>query len=144
MLAALLALAGCTGGDEQPAPGASSSSPAPGETPAPDPTLDPAGTAEQNLDYFDFVNERLLEQDGDPGGRALVDNLVAAGFDKAAMEVTPDRTAVDLDADNVQFSVRFADACLVGQVGNTGYVSAVAPVLGTGKCLVGTTRPIDW
>ena len=144
-LGALLAIAGCTGAPAPaPAPEPSSSSPSPSGTPAPDPTFDPAGGAEQNLDYFDFVNARLLGQNGDPDGRTLIDNLVSAGFDKAAMEVTPDRTAVDLDADNVQFSVRFADGCLVGQVGNTGYVSAVAPLLGTGKCLVGATRPIDW
>ncbi len=142
-VAAVLLLTGCTGGGA-PEPSPSSSSPSPEETSQPDPVLDPTGTAEQNLDYFDFVNGRLLADNADPDGRALIDNLVVAGFDKAAMEVTPDRTAVDLDADNVQFAVRFAEACLVGQVGNTGYVSSVAPLLGTGKCLVGTTRPIDW
>jgi hypothetical protein len=60
------------------------------------------------------------------------------------MELTPDRTAADLAADNIQFSVRIGDECLLGQFGNTGYVSAVGDVLSTGRCLVGKTRPIDW
>ena len=114
------------------------------ETPSPAPTLDPEGSALENRDYFDSVNERLVAEQGAPDGRAFIDGLTGAGFDRDAMEVTPDRTAVDLPADNVQFSVRIGDECLLGQFGNTGYVSHVADVLGTGKCLVGRTRPIDW
>ena len=114
------------------------------ETPDPEPTLVPEGSALQNRDYFDFVNERLLAEQQTPDGRAFIDNLTAAGFDREAMEVTPDRTAVDLAADNIQFSVRMGDECLLGQFGNTGYVSHIADVLRTGTCLVGRTRPIDW
>ena len=118
----------------------------PSGAPAPDPapTLQPEGSAEQNRDYFDRVNERVAQGDGEPDGRAFVDGLVAAGFDRAAMEVTPDRTAVDLAADSIQFSVRIGDECLLGQFGSTGYVSHVTDVLSTGRCLVGRTRPIDW
>jgi hypothetical protein len=114
------------------------------ETPRPGPTLDTNGSALQNLDYFDAVNERLIAEQESPDGRAFIDSLIAAGFAREAMEVTPDRTAVGLDADNIQFSVRLGDECLIGQFGNTGYVSAVADALATGKCLVGKTRPIDW
>ena len=146
-------LSGCTspGSAEPAATAPADASPTPSaeptetpETPRPEPTLDTNGSALQNLDYFDAVNERLLEEDESPDGRAFIDNLIAAGFDRDAMEVTPDRTAVDLEADNIQFSVRIGDECLLGQFGNTGYVSVVGDALSTGKCLVGNTRPIDW
>ena len=95
---------------------------------------------------FDSTNNATLTAAGgaNPGGRAFVDALVAAGFDKAAMQLTPDKTAINLDADNIQFSVLIGADCLVGQYGNVGYQSTVLPVLSTGKCLVGTTRAIDW
>ena len=114
-------------------------------TPAPAPTLDPAGGAAANKAFFDTVNQQVLAQDSAAGGRAFIDALAAAGFDKAAMEVTPDRTAADLAADSIQFSIRFPDGCLLGQAGPaTGYDSLVMKVLGTGRCLMGTTRTIDW
>ena len=58
----------------------------------------------------------------------------------------PTAPTVDLQADSVQFAVLFDDECLVGQYGpaSGGYHSAVRPALGTGGCLVGETRPIDW
>ena len=58
--------------------------------------------------------------------------------------LTPDTTAVGLEADNIQFSVRMNNTCLVGQSGNVGYHSLAAPILSTGTCLVGNTRAIDW
>jgi hypothetical protein len=146
-------LSGCTpAGNAEPEPTRTqAASPSPSEEPteAPDvpkpgATLDPNGSALQNLDYFDAVNHRLLDQNDAPDGRAFIDNLIDAGFDRTAMEVTPDRTAADLAADNIQFSVRIGNECLLGQFGNTGYVSAVGDVLSTGTCLVGKTRPIDW
>jgi hypothetical protein len=60
------------------------------------------------------------------------------------MEVTPDRTAINGAADNIQFSVRLNGSCLIGQYGNIGYASTTAQLLSTGRCLVGATRPIDW
>lgn len=86
----------------------------------------------------------MLAVAADPGGRAVVDALVAAGFSKADMQVTPDETAIGLDADNIQFSVRIDESCIVGQLGNVGYRSVVLPLLSTGDCLVGKTRPITW
>lgn len=79
-------------------------------------------------------------------GRAYVDALVAAGFDKSAMQVTNDDSTVGNPAESIQFSVRWGDECLVGQVGPaTGNpVSVVLPGLADGACLVGVTRPIDW
>ena len=108
------------------------------------PTLDLNGTANDNKIYFDYVNKKLIAQGGDLSGRPFIDNLVKAGFPKVDMELTPDRTTVNLAADNVSFSVRLGNTCLIGQYGNTGYASTVQKLLSTSRCLVGTTRKIDW
>lgn len=145
---AVVALAGCvptapTSTKTTAKPTASSSSVA--STGAGDqPTIDLAGTAGQNQAYFDQLNQKLIKAGGDLGGRAFIDNLVKAGYPKLNMEVTPDRTTVNLAADNIQFSIRFGTTCLIGQYGNVGYVSEVTKTLGTNRCLAGTTRAIDW
>lgn len=134
----VLALAGC----------APKSAPTPTATPSSSatagPTLDPNGTAEQNLAYFDDVNKKFIAEGGDLSGRPFIDNLVKAGFQKSDMEVTPDRTTVNLAADNISFSVRLGKTCLIGQYGNTGYSSTAQKLLSTGRCLIGTTRTINW
>jgi hypothetical protein len=88
---------------------------------------------------------RRSAPDPSAGGRAFIGAL-AAGFATSAMEVTADTTTIGDPADAIQFAVRFAGECLVGQFGpkSGGYHSAVRPPLGTGGCLVGRTRPIDW
>jgi len=137
---AITALAGCAPKPvPTPTPKPSSSS-----TGAPQPTLNLQGTAKDNLAYFNDVNNKFIDEGGDLSGRPFIDNLVKAGFPKADMEVTPDRTTVNLAADNVSFSVRLGKTCLIGQYGNTGYASTAQKLLSTGKCLVGTTRKIDW
>jgi len=143
-------LVACTGtpsdnpSSETPAEAPSSpSSAAPQPVSTPDPVFEPDGSAEDNLPYFNFVNSQLL-QNGNPGGRPVIDNLVAAGFDKSAMEVTADRTPLGRDVDSLQFSVRIGDECLIGQAGAGGYTAIVAPSLRTGGCLIGKTRAIDW
>ncbi|HEU4808359.1 MAG TPA: hypothetical protein VFT01_08860 [Homoserinimonas sp.] len=141
-------LAACTDAPQQsPEPTQvtqpSSVSPAPEPEPEPDPVLDPDGTAEDNLRYFDFVNAKVLTG-GNPGGQAIIDNLVAAGFDKSAMQVTADRTPRGTDVDSLQFSVRIGEECLIGQADGRGYISTLAPALESGSCLVGKTRAIDW
>ena len=138
MAALVVALAGCVP-TPAPTPTAKSSHSA-----APKPTLDLNGTAAQNKAYFDYVNKKFIDEGGDLSGRPLIDNLVKAGFPKVDMEVTPDRTTVNLAADNVSFSVRLGQSCLIGQYGNTGYASTVQKLLSTGRCLIGTTRKIDW
>ena len=50
-------------------------------------------------------------------GRAYIDALVAAGFDKSAMQVTKDKSTVGNPAESIQFSVHWGGDCLVGQVG---------------------------
>lgn len=139
------AVAPSTDPPSEPSAGATAA-PTPTVTPPPsDPVvLVPGGSAEENRTFFDTVNREVLAADPEAGGRAFVDALVAAGFPKGDMEVTEDTTAIGGDADSVQFSVRLGASCLIGQRGSSGYASVVAPALGTGRCLVGETRDIDW
>jgi hypothetical protein len=106
----------------------------------------PGGTAEENKAFFDQVNRATLTANAAAKGRDFIDGLVVAGFPKAQMQVTPDQTSIGLRPGSIQFSVRLGDACLIGQNGADagGYSSMVAPVLSTGQCLIGQTRPIDW
>ncbi|MFT4283612.1 MAG: hypothetical protein QM598_02105 [Protaetiibacter sp.] len=139
---ALLALAACTAPGPMPTPstsGASSAEPSPTPTPDPEPVFD--GTAADNQGYFDLVNRELIAAGGALNGPAFVDNLVAHGYPRESMEVTPDKTAIGEPADNVVFSIRFGETCLLGQWGNIGYTSLVSEVLATGRCLIGTPRP---
>ena len=141
-----VALAACVPGSTlRPLPSTSASGqPSASATPVDDPELVPDGTADDNLPYFNLVNSQFLAADPTPGGRAIIDNLVAAGFDKAAMQVTPDSTSIGRDVDSVQFSVRFGDRCLVGQSSGAGYVGIVGPAVSDTLCLIGKTRAIDW
>ncbi|MGB3909381.1 MAG: hypothetical protein WBL06_02765 [Pseudolysinimonas sp.] len=108
------------------------------------PGIDLEGSADDNLAFFDLVNTELIAAGGALDGRAFIDNLVNAGYPKSDMEVTPDRTSIDLAADNIQFAIRINGTCLIGQYGNIGYASTTGVLLSTGRCLVGSTRPIDW
>lgn len=116
-------------------------------TPSAAPALVSDGSAEDNIPVFTAVAEQVwgTEQRGE--GRAYVDGLVAAGFDREAMQLTPDQSTVGNPAESIQFSVRWGEEeCLIGQVGpSTGaVVTTVMPQLAGGRCLVGATRPIDW
>lgn len=150
-LAGVLAvsLAACSASPEsaEPSVGASTT-PEPGLPalqPGPPPVFIPDGGASENLPYFDYTNIMVILNGDDVGGPQLIDGLAAAGFDKAQMQVSRDTTPTGLQADSIQFSVAFHDECLIGQWGaSTGYHSMVAAPLGTGQCLVGETRPIDW
>ncbi len=148
--AILVGIAGCTGAPSpsaSPVPtGAPPSSAAPAPSPSAAPVLRPELSAGENLAYFDSVNLAVIAANESAAGRDFIDALVAAGFDKSQMEVTADRTTVDLQADSLQFAVLFQGECLIGQYGpaSGGYHSAVRPALGSGGCLVGETRPIDW
>lgn len=148
----VLTLSGCSLLPEPPVPPPSPTPSVPASA-APDapevtgvPVLRLDLPAAENLPYFDSVNAAVVTADDSAGGRDFIDALIAAGFDRDAMQVTADRTTVDLQAGSVQFSVRLGDECLVGQYGpaSGGYHGAVRPALGTGGCLVGQTRPIDW
>lgn len=149
--AAVLTLLGCAPAGPSGAPtGSSTASASPSApasaTPTAAPTLLPDGTAAENLAYFDSIAGSVLAADPAAGGEAFVNGLIAAGFNKADMEVGFDRTTVDLAADSVSWAVRFNGECLIGQFGpaSGGYHSLVTPILPSGSCLVGVTRPIDW
>ncbi|MCS5718668.1 hypothetical protein N1027_11040 [Herbiconiux sp. CPCC 205763] len=143
-----LLLAACTAGPSAPststAPTTSASSSA---TATPTPvasTLNPGGSAADNQAFFDSVNRALIASNPAAGGVEFTSNLRTNGFDIAAMQVTADTTTVGVAADSIQFSVHWGDDCLIGQYGQGQYESIVAPALGTGACLVGQTRAIDW
>jgi hypothetical protein len=124
----------------------SDAAPAAPEQPAAPAAFVPDGNAAANLPIFTQTVAAVWASDAKDQGRAYIDALVAVGFDKAAMQVTADRTTIGDPAESIQFSVVFAGECLVGQVGPaTGEPhTVVAPVLSTGACLVGGTRTIDW
>lgn len=140
-----VSLAGCIGGAPTPTP-------TPTETPSPTPTatedagpiIRPGESAAANQQFFDKVNTDFYAAHGMSDGRSIIDNLIAAGFRKQDMQVTADRTAIDLAVDSIVFSVRVKGECLIGQFSASGYRGEIGPLLGTGSCLVGTTRPIDW
>jgi hypothetical protein len=140
-----MALAGCI---QNPSTSTPSAVPTPkaGATGSPIPVYIPSGTAQQNLPYFKLVGHSLLDNNptANSQGKTIVDWFVSHGFTKANMEVTPDKTSIGLAAWNIEFSVKMGESCLIGQAGNTGFQSTVQPVLATGKCLIGTTRTINW
>ncbi len=106
----------------------------------------PDGSAEDNLPFFTSVVDGVWANGQPLEGRAYIDALAAGGFDKAAMQVTPDLTSLGGPVDTIQFSVLWGEQCLVGQIGpSTGDpVARVMPKVHGGACLVGQTRTIDW
>lgn len=137
----VLGVAGCTA---TPAPTPTPSASATKQpTPTPTVTLSPAQEREAD---FEEVVLAVWATDARFQGRAYIDALVAEGFDRGAMQLTPDETSIGLQADSVLFAVRLDEECLVGQVGPAigDPVVAILPALATGGCLVGQTRPIDW
>ena len=149
-LAAVIGLSGCSAPLETPtvvAPSGTATSAASSATPTaatPTGTASPAALA-RAFARFDATNRRTAKAASTPGGRAFVDALVAAGFAKADMQVTKDRTSIGLPVPSVQFSVLWRGHCLIGQNGprSGGYRSVTAEPV-NGRCLIGTTRTIDW
>ncbi|QIG41300.1 hypothetical protein G5T42_14425 [Microbacterium sp. 4R-513] len=151
----LAVLTGCAAGPpDTPSASATASLPAPSPsgtasasaTAAPALVLRPDGSASDNLAYFTSIVAAVWAGPDRASGRAYIDALATAGFDKGAMQVTNDESTVGNPAESIQFSVLWAGECLVGQVGPaTGEpVTTVLPVVGEGSCLIGQTRPIDW
>lgn len=142
---AVLLLSGCTA---EPDPTSTSPAPSASETGEPaEIVLLPEGTADENLPFFTQTAQSVWDSEQRAEGRAYIDALTNAGFDKAAMQVTNDQSTVGNPAESLQFSVRWGDSsCLIGQVGpSTGQlVTQVMPQLAEGRCLIGTTRAIDW
>ena len=150
LLATSFALAGCVQSNsatEPLAPPASVSAspvPTPSSTSPSIPVYDPEGSAAENLAYFNRVGHALLDHDEGADGQTIVNYFVAHGFDKKNMEITPDKTSIGLAAWNIEFSVKMNGTCLIGQAGNVKFQSTAAPLLSTGKCLIGQTRTINW
>ncbi|QJU55927.1 hypothetical protein HL652_04525 [Herbiconiux sp. SALV-R1] len=153
LLLALVAagLSGCVGGSggddagqSTAAPSSAGSAPATSAPPTKTAALNPGGSAADNQPFFDQVNRALIAANPEAGGVEITSNLRDNGFDITAMQVTVDTTTVGVEADSIQFSVKWGDDCLIGQYGHGEYTSMVAPALGTGTCLIGQTRPIDW
>ncbi|RFA22101.1 DUF6993 domain-containing protein [Subtercola boreus] len=147
-----VSLVACTGGDTpSPAPVPSASASPTGvavPTSGAAPIFVAGGSAAENLPVFDALNNATIASSAasntTPDGKAFTSALRDGGFDVSAMQVTPDVTTVGVKADTVQFSVALGGQCLIGQYGFGEYHSLVAPLLGTGRCLVGETRTIDW
>lgn len=147
VLVGMLALAGCTPAPAEPTPSPTASVATPTPTPTPTgPALIADGSAEDNLPFFTSVMNAVAATEQRAQGRAYIDALVAAGFDKADMEVTQDLTTVGNPVDSLQFSVRWDGECLVGQVGPSipAPTALVMSQIPGDTCLIGTTRPIDW
>ena len=143
---AALVLSGCAASTPEPDPtptGSASTTPEPEASPS-GPILRPGEAAAANRQFFDLLNTDYFEANGKGDGRSIVDNLIDNGFSKQDMEVTPDSTHIGLAADSIVVSVRIKGECLLGQFTPDNYVSSIEPLLGTGGCLVGKTRAIDW
>jgi hypothetical protein len=148
LLVTALALVACAPVDSSPTPtqtltGTPTPTPTPAETPIPDPELVPGGTAGQNRPYFDFVLSTLVEASPEPASLEIVDTLEAAGFERAAMAVTPEKTRVGDPADSILVAVIVSGQCLLGQIAEEAVTTELADLLGTGKCLVGRTLSLD-
>ena len=123
--------------------GTSAPSAAPTSAPGPDPVLLPGGTALANLEYFNFVNNKLLAVNSNPSTTAIVENLLNSGFEKSKLEVTADKTSqLHRPADSIEFAVRTSNGCLIGQFHAGLYTSMVAPMVNGEVCLIGATATI--
>ncbi|MDX2026271.1 DUF6993 domain-containing protein [Microcella sp.] len=144
VVAMSLMLSGCVAPTEMPRPTTSSSRTA---SPTPTPTVAPerveGGTAGQNRPYVEYVMARLISVSPQMTSLEIADTLVAAGFDRAALQVTDHATRVGSRADSILFSILIDGQCLLGQVADGAVTTSVGDVLGTGKCLVGRTVSLD-
>lgn len=115
---------------------------------APEAVYDPAGGAAGNEAYFARIAKEYAESNAEFTGVALVNKFAEAGFDKANMQVSFDKTKINLDADALFLAVRFQSECLIAQIGRAkrDYVTFRAPTVGGSqmRCLIGDTRKIDW
>jgi hypothetical protein len=142
---AMIAMSGCVPSTPMPTPTETTTRTAsPTPTPTKSPKLDPTGTAEENLPFWQHLVKDMSQTYGMADGAAMIQTLVDQGFTKADMEITPNQTAIGERVDSVIFSVKFDGQCFVGQIFPDHYSAFLAPLLGTGRCLIGTTRPIDF
>jgi hypothetical protein len=145
VVALALVLAGCSGTGshaDAPSPTQTAWTEAPTGSPAPTPgatAFVSSGTAAQNQPVFDAAIRKALAKNAEADGNAVVAALRAAGFPMNATQVSQSTTSANLKPGSIMVGVKIGDACLVGQWGAAvdGYQSTVAPVLGSGGCLIG-------
>ena len=101
------------------------------------------GSAENNLPFIDYVLTQAGAGTGLFGSLDAVVALENAGFDRANIEVTSDRTALELAAESITIAVIIDGECALGQWSSDWYASTVTPVLGAGTCLLGDTLSLD-
>ncbi len=142
LVVTVLALVGCAESDPMPTPTAVET-PSASPTPEVAPELIEGGTAGQNRPYFEYVLARIVAGLPEATTEQIVNRLEDAGFDRGAMQATPDRTPAGYRADQVLLSVEFDDQCLLASVSGTDVVTQLVDVLGSGTCLVGETASID-
>lgn len=151
-LAAALAMAACLTAcapEAVPQPTASvstSAGPVASETPtAEPPVLIADGTADDNRAVFEAALQRVWNADARMSSDAYVEALASAGFAKADMQITEDRTSIGEPADSIQVAVRWAGECLVGHLAPSqpAPVVEVMPIVAGETCLIGHTKPID-
>lgn len=144
VVAGMLVISGC---QAEPKPVIEEPPPAPTvvdeETVEVIPEFIPDGSAEDNLPYIDYVLTQAGAGTGLFGSLDAVAVLENAGFDRAHMEVTSDRTALELAAESITIAVIIDGACALGQWSSDWYTSEVTPVLGAGTCLLGDTLSLD-
>lgn len=107
------------------------------------PEFVPDGSAQDNLPFIDYVLREAGAGAGIFGSLDAVAVLEEVGFSRTDMEVTSDRTKLELAAESITIAVVIDGECAMGQWGADWYSSSVASVLGTGTCLVGDTLSLD-
>ncbi|RZT59292.1 hypothetical protein EV140_1896 [Microcella alkaliphila] len=152
---AALITAGCT--PSSPTDPPSTAAPLPTSTASPGepggPDVDPSepapefvegGSAADNAPFARFVVQQGADAVGErPSSAQVADALSTGGFDRAALEVTADRTPLGMATDVISFAVRIDDDCIIGEVRGTAVTTTVVPALATGRCLVGADASID-
>lgn len=107
------------------------------------PDFFPDGSAGDNLPYLDYVLQTAGAGQGGVESLEAVRVLEEAGFDRADIEITSDRTALRLPAESITVAIVIDGECAIGQWSSEWYSSAVQPLLGSGTCLLGDTLSLD-
>jgi hypothetical protein len=142
-LVAALALVGCAPVGPQPSPPASDAPPlspvAPSATETAPSEAEAAPAADPELDAFRAALDGHSPADPD----ALVAAVVAAGFDRAAIERTQELDSLGKPVTFLEIAVLLGESCLIGQVGDGEPLALRSAALGGGRCLVGDVIALD-
>ncbi|KQO98907.1 DUF6993 domain-containing protein [Leifsonia sp. Leaf264] len=114
----------------------------PGHIAVPEP-YDPEASVAQAERFFDRVAGTVAGT-GAMDGAAYIQAFRAAGVPDDVMEVTDHNGTAGTMQETVQFSVRYGNTCLIGDVGHGTFTSTTMPETHWDTCLIGGTRPIDF